>query len=362
MNSEHQIIENDSIDLVALLRQIYGQRRLIIKTALLGLGLGIILALITPNQYNATTVFIPNYGSSNVDASGLKGLASLAGFNLGGMDSGSKELSPMLYSQILQGVSFNKALLNAAIKTPESTHTLEQYLLEQNAGLLNVLKSYTIGLPGKILGLFKSDTKSTFDSGLETITEQEFDLIEELAELISLNVNDKDGYIELSATLKDPVVAAQITTLAKDLLQQEIIEIKTRGAKELVAYLTEQFEDKKADLNAAQDALSSFRDKNLSISSFRFSNVQTRLETNLSIVTGVFQNVSSQLEAAKLQVEKDTPVFSIITPVVIPVEKSTPNRFQIVVIWILLALVLSMGYVIVKDPIKKIIKEIQNGS
>ena len=359
MSSKQQIIEDDSIDLVALFRQIYGQRRLIIKSALLGLVLGIVVALLTPNQYSAATVFIPNYGSSSGDASGLKGLASLAGFDLGGMESGSKELSPMLYGQILQGVSFNKALLKAQIKTPESTTTLEQYLLDQNTGVLSTIKEYTIGLPGKILSLFKNETESLLDSGLETITEQEFELIKQLSELITLNVNDKDGYIELSSTLKDPLVAAQITTLAKDLLQQEIIEIKTRGAKELVTYLSEQFEDKKADLNAAQDALSSFRDQNLSISSYRFSNVQTRLETDLSIATGVFQNVSSQLEAAKLQVEKDTPVFSIIKPVVVPVEKSAPKRSLVVVIWVFIALVLSIGYALVKDPAKQIFKEIQ---
>ena len=357
MSSEQQIIENDSIDLVALFRQIYGQRRLIIKSALLGLVLGIVVALLTPNQYSAATVFIPNYGSSSGDASGLKGLASLAGFDLGGMESGSKELSPMLYGQILQGVSFNKALLKVQINTPESTKTLEQYLTEQDAGVLGVITS----LPGKFLGLFKSSPKeSTFDSGLETISPQEFDLIKALERIITLNVNDKDGYIELSSTLKDPLVAAQITAWAKDLLQQEIIEIKTRGAKELVTYLSEQFQDKKADLNAAQDALSSFRDKNLSISSFGFSNVQTRLETDLSIATGVFQNVSSQLEAAKLQVEKDTPVFSIIKPVVVPVEKSAPKRSLVVVIWVFLALVLSTGYALVKDPAKQIFKQIKS--
>ena len=361
MSSEQQIIEDDSIDLVALFRQIYGQRRLIIKSALLGLVLGIVVALLTPNQYSAATVFIPNYGSSSGSSSGLKGLASLAGFDLGGMESGSKELSPMLYGQILQGVSFNKALLKAQIKTPESTKTLEQYLKDQDAGVLSTIKSYTIGLPGKIIGLFKSsESKSSFDSGLQTLTAEEFELIKALEGIITLNVNDKDGYIELSSTLKDPLVAAQITALAKDLLQQEIIEIKTRGAKELVTYLSEQFQDKKADLNAAQDALSSFRDKNLSISSYRFSNVQTRLETDLSIATGVFQNVSSQLEAAKLQVEKDTPVFSIIKPVVVPVEKSAPKRSLVVVIWVFLALVLSTGYALVKDPAKQIFKQIKS--
>ena len=59
----------------------------------------------------------------------------------------------------------------------------------------------------------------------------------------------------------------------------------------------------------------------MSIATNRFSNQQTRLESELRTANAVFDNVVTQLEQVKLQVTKDTPVFSNVRPVVIPYEK-----------------------------------------
>jgi len=69
--------------------------------------------------------------------------------------------------------------------------------------------------------------------------------------------------------------------------------------------------------------------------------------------------VSGQLEQAKLQLEKDTPVFSVIRPVSVPVEKSAPKRSLIVVIWGFLAVVLSAGFALTRGPVNELLKEIK---
>jgi LPS O-antigen subunit length determinant protein (WzzB/FepE family) len=55
------------------------------------------------------------------------------------------------------------------------------------------------------------------------------------------------------------------------------------------------------------------------------------------------------LEQAKLQVAKDTPIFSTIKPVTIPTEKSAPKRSLILVIWAFFGFVVSVGVVLVKE-------------
>ena len=112
-------------------------------------------------------------------------------------------------------------------------------------------------------------------------------------------------------------------------------------------------------LTEAQNNLSNFKDSNFSVARSGFSNTQTRLETELQIATSVFQNVVTQLEQVKLQVAKDTPVFSIVKPVVLPNEKSDPKRSLIVLIWGFLGLVLSVGFVLAKDPLLTIVNQIK---
>jgi len=145
-----------------------------------------------------------------------------------------------------------------------------------------------------------------------------------------------------------------------DLLQNQIIEIQTKSSLELLSYLEEQYALKRDLLNKAQDRLSNFKDRNLDISTSSFSNVQRRLETELQTITAVFQKIVSQFEEVKLQVTKDTPVFSIIKKVVLPNKKSGPNRSLIVIVWLFLGVVFSSTFVLSKEPIQNIFKEINS--
>jgi hypothetical protein len=69
-------------------------------------------------------------------SSGLKGLASLAGINIGSSMEGAKEISPMLYGKILESYTFKKELLEAPLKNLEEVTSLRDFL---NKKLLHLL-------------------------------------------------------------------------------------------------------------------------------------------------------------------------------------------------------------------------------
>ena len=180
--------------------------------------------------------------------------------------------------------------------------------------------------------MFKSDAvAATFESvnGIESVSEDEHAYFKAIDEILTLSINDKDGFIEMIAQSENPQVAAQVAKNGELLLQQQIIAIKTKSSLELLQYLEEQYADKKVLLNEAQDRLSRFKDRNLNIATNRFSNNQTRLESELQTATAVFQNVVTQLEQVKFQVTKDTPVFSILKPRGVSQRKiSTKTKFN----------------------------------
>ena len=72
------------------------------------------------------------------------------------------------------------------------------------------------------------------------------------------------------------------------------------------------------------------------------------------------QQLASQVEQAKLQVNKDTSVFTTIKPVTVPYEKSAPKRSVIIIVIVFLGFIMSSGYVLVKEPLIKIIKSIKS--
>ena len=365
MNSSknNEQTDDDTIDIIELLSKIWNRKKFILKAIVLFGVVGVLVAVSTPNQYTASSMFTPNYGGQPSGSSGLKGLASLAGIEIGSGDK-NREISPMLYGKILESVSFKQQLLASPLKNFGDVKTLRAYF-EKNTStsVIEAVKEYTIGLPSKIIGLFKEDPKkSTFETvtGVESVSEQDMIFHELIEEMLTLSINDKDGFIEMISKSKDPQLAAQIAKNGELILQNQIIEIQTKSSLELLSYLEEQYALKRDLLNKAQDRLSNFKDRNLDISTSSFSNVQRRLETELQTVTAVFQKIVSQFEEVKLQVTKDTPVFSIIKKVVLPNEKSGPKRSLIVIVWLFLGVVFSSAFVLFKEPIQNIFKEINS--
>jgi len=357
-----QVFEDDSIDLIALLKQIYQGRKLIILSAFVAAILGVVVALATPNTYTSGATFIPQTGGDSKPSSSLSGLASLAGISLGGMSGGS-DIPPTLYPQIISSIPYKLDLLDEAIEVSDSEISLGEYLGDDSgSSVLGTLKKYTIGLPGTILSALRgssSEGVSQEQGEIYQISEDDRKLFEALNTKLILSLNEKEGFVTLEFSDEDKFVAAQVAERAKELLQERIIAFKNQSARELLDFTTKQYQENKTSYEALQDSIAIFKDQNLNISSSLYQNRLDRLERELNIASSVVEQLASQVEQAKLQVNKDTPVFTIIEPVTVPFERSAPKRSLIVVIWTFLGVVLSTGYVLVRDPAKEIIASIR---
>ena len=83
-NNSPNNFEEDSIDIIAILKSIWKARKLIIKTTSVFFIIGCIVALLSPVVYTAQTTFVPQVSEDQMSSSkgGLGSLASLAGINL----------------------------------------------------------------------------------------------------------------------------------------------------------------------------------------------------------------------------------------------------------------------------------------
>ena len=352
---------DDEIDLIELLKKVYLEKKFILKISILATLFGIVYALFQPNEFTSSTTFIPQL-SSGVKAGGssLSGLASLAGINIGSMDS-SSEFPPTLYPQVVNGIPFQLDLLSSQIKVGNETSNVKNYFLEKSSfNIFSTIKKYTIGLPALILSSFKDQQVSSVEFDIYSVTEDDKKLFEMLGKSLSLSINEKEGFITISYTDSNKNIAAQITQTAQNLLQEKIIEFKNRSSKEMLDFALKQYSDKKESHETLQDQKAIFVDKNINISSSLFQNKLSRLESEVNISESIVQQLAAQVEQAKLQVNKDTPVFTTIQPVTIPFQRSAPKRSQIVIVFGFLGLVLSIGYVLVKDLASAIIKSIKS--
>jgi uncharacterized protein involved in exopolysaccharide biosynthesis len=290
--------------------------------------------------------------------SSLGGLASLAGINLSAIiGSQPQDISPSLYPQIAESIPYRLALLEAKVGSNDTS--FRDYILAQSGGLaiLPLLKKYTIGLPGLLLNKQTDDNETLYNT-LYQITEEDKGLFKFLAQVVSIEVDDQEGLVSISVELADRMVAAQLAQAATNLLQSNIIAFKSQSARNNLDFIERQFESKRKEFEEVQDSIAVFKDQNLNITSTLYQNQLTRLESKFTVTSSVFQELAGQVEQAKIQVNKDTPIFTIIEPVSVPLERSKPKRTMMVIIWTFLGIVFSVGWVLVKSPVQQIIKEL----
>ena len=369
MEQPHQIPESDEIDLVALLQKVWHGRKIALKTSGLFALMGIVFALGSANVYTATTTFIPKGKSSGSVGGSLSGLASLAGISLGGMSGGDSEIPPTMYPMVLNSIPFLEKTLSLEVPLNGQNIVMKEYLLTQmyfkesnSFDFLNLVKKYTLGLPallkGTLFAKMNALPSAAENSTLKRLTHEDEQLFNYLKKLVTISVDKEEGFITLSVEDKDPQIAAIVAQNTQRLLQQEVIDFKIKNAQELLTFTETLYKEKKVAFEALQDELASFRDQHQNISSGLFENKLNRLESELAIARSVYEELSKQVEQARIQVSKDTPIFTIIDPVVIPNQRTSPKRTLIVIIWAFLGLIMGLTYILLKEPMTHLAKEI----
>ncbi|AGA80585.1 GNVR domain-containing protein [Echinicola vietnamensis] len=344
--------KDDEIDLLALAKTVWGRRKLVFRIVGGFFVLGLLIALLSPKEFTAKGTYLPQTSEGGKAGGSLSGLASLAGINLGGMSGGS-EIPPMLYPKIVGSIPFKKAMLTAPLQFEgiDQTVTYQEYYEEYySPGFLGYIKKYTLGLPGVIIKAIKGETEAeevvNKEGEMITVSGEELRHFKRLNGQISISFNDKEGFVELSTVMPEPKAAAQLAKYAEQLLQQEVIAFKVKNAAEQLKFTEERYQEKKREFGNIQTKLAHFRDRNQNISSSVALNQLEKLEAEYNLAFSVYSELAKQLEQAKLQVSKDTPVFSVIDPITVPAEKSAPKRSMILVVFVVLGLVISLGIIL----------------
>lgn len=350
--------KEDEIDLIELLQTVWNGRKTILKFVLIFFLLGLFIAIFSPKEFTAKTVVVPQ--TEGKSGGSLGGLAAMAGVSIGGGNS-SNDISPMLYPKVVQSIPFLKELLKVPLKFKDLEKEVtyqEYYKNHEKFNLLKAIKKYTIGLPGIILKAIRGDGKEVVlvknEEGIYRVTQEEKKLFDKIGGQLAINSNDKEGYVSLSFSMPEAEPSARMAQKAQQLLQNFITEFKVNKAKEELTFIEERYKEAKKEFDKKQYILANFRDRNQGLSTSRSRARLERLQSDYNLAFGVYSELAKKLESQRIEVKKNTPVFTIIEPVSVPVEKSKPKRGMILVIWLFLGVVLGVGTVFIKEWAKKI--------
>lgn len=359
MNKKRNVsYDDDSIDLIGLLSPLWKGKLFIIKSTLIFTLIGIFYSLSLKNIFTASSVFYPHYQSNEISQDrSLRNLAGIAGIDIG--SSNSDNIPTTLYPNLISSPEFKIKILNSKINTEENEITYREYLSNKTShfNLKNIL---LFPITFLLENFSKNESKpSNKNNNILEFDKKEYLLHVKLENIINIDLNEKEGFIELSVKDENPYVASQIAKVANEILQKNIIDFKLKNLNDTYKFISQQLDIAKNNFYKLQDDLAIFSDKNRNIKSDLFQNKYSRLESEYNISKNIYNELALNKEKTAIEVKKNTPIFTIIKPVVVPNVKSNPNRKLIVIMFFFMGLIITSSYTLIKLSIFEIWREIK---
>lgn len=355
-NQNNMPVEEQEIDLVELIQKMWINRWLIIKVTSVFVVLGVLVALFSAKVYTASCDIVPDTGKSG--NSKMSSLAALAGVNLGeGADVTA--LSPLVYQNIMNGTSFRKELMQTKIdfeKADKPVSFFDYYTSEEynKPGVFDYIKKYTIGLPFVILNAIRGEQPEPDYSAIgnsegptmETLSKDEYNALKILEQCVALTLDNKNGYVTITTNMPEAVASAQLAQAAVVLLQKYITEFKIAKVQSNLDFIQSRYNEAKKNFEDIQIRRAAFRDANTNTNKYSARVEAEKLDAEYTLAMNLYSELATQLEQAKIEVKKDTPILTVVRPVAIPYKKSKPQRLQILVAFTFLGVVAGAGLVL----------------
>ena len=364
-NQYTNLPEEQEIDLVELIQRMWVNRWLIVKVTAVFMVLGVLVALFSPKVFTASCDVVPQTSKSGPSSS-MSSLAALAGINLNAVQS-AESLSPEVYENIMGSTTFRKELMQTMIDFEEVGHPVsffDYYTSEEynKPGVLSYVKKYTIGLPFTILNAIRGEQPEPDYSGvggdsnaIETISKDEYDAMQILGESIGISLDDKKGYVTITANMPEAVAAAQMAQATLTLLQRYITEFKIEKVQSNLDFVQERFDEAKRNFEDVQARRARLRDANMNTTRYSARTEMERLDAEYTLAQGVYTSLAQQVEQGKISVKETTPILTVIKPVTVPYKKSKPQRAMILFAFTFLGAVAGMGCVLLVPAVAEIV-------
>ncbi|MDL2230481.1 hypothetical protein LJB87_01660 [Alistipes sp. OttesenSCG-928-L06] len=306
--------EQPEFDLLVLLWAWWDGRKRLILSALLGAVLAAGVAFALPREYTATVKLVARHDRTAVSPE-LSGLTSLVGLSVNPLRR-DEDLDAGLYPEIIASVPFLSGM--SRVQTGDAP-----------------LSVYLPGLRGR--------TVEFGPDGPENHEQQK--LLDAMRSHFRVGTDKKSGLITVSASLREPRAAAVAADSLVARLERYIIAHRIGKARDDLAFLSARFEESRREYHAAQQAYARFADANRHTAKESAAVERDRLYQEQLLAYNVYAQLAGQLETARLQVQEQTPVLSVLEPACVPVRHSWPRRSIFVLVGLLLGAAVPAGVI-----------------
>ncbi len=357
-NIDNQPYADDvqEIDIIELMSKLWKGRKKIIKWCIGGAVLGLIIGFSTPETFNASATLAPELEQKA--GGSVSSIASMMGVNL---NNSIDAINAELFPDVVHSTPFIVELFDLPV-------TFERKGESITAPLLDYMKHYQrkawwshiLSLPGKAMDLL---SKKSDDNGEPTelnpnnLPEAEREIVEFFAANIMVMVDKKTLKTQISLSLQDPLVVYAVTDTVVEHLKDYMTNYRSSKARQDVENLSMICEQRKADYYETQQAYARHIDSNKSVVKQSSRAEEERLQQEMNLAYQVYSQVAQQLEGARISEQQSKPVFAIVEPPVVPLQKAAPSKAKILIAFTFLAGCFAAAWILLGEDLMVRFKE-----
>ncbi len=329
--------------------------KLIMAISAIGGVIGFVYASFQKPTYKAVMTFVLDDAQGGGGMSGAMGLASTFGIDLGGGGGGGLFTSSNILELMKSRLVIEKTLLNSV--PFNNNGKIENISLAEYYIRINELREAWSKKPGfKDIQFAPSSDRSHFslqqDSILQTISGS---IVKN-----NLTIAQKDKKVSI-ISIEVKTENQNFSKLFCEQLAKETsdfyIETKSKKARINVDILQKQSDSIRGELNGAIVGVASANDNvyNLNPSLNVKRTPGTRKQVDVQANTAILTQIVAQLELAKVNLRKETPLIQVIDQPILPLEKDKVSRLKSLILGGFLAGFLTVLYLIFWQLYKKIV-------
>lgn len=362
-NQNNQYIgDEQEIDIMELISKLWKKRTMIIKWCVAGAIIGLIVGFSIPKTYKSGVTLAPE--TQQKTNTSVSSIASMMGVTL---NNSVDAISIDMYPDVVHSTPFIVELLGLPVtfewKDEQVTTNLLTYMLDYQK---SPWWDYVIEAPFKALGWVMSIGKEKVENptidiaslNIGNLPKKVRGVVRFFSENIMLNVDKKTGKTILSLEMQDPHVVATVVEAVMENLKNYMSDYRTSKARQDVENLSVICEERKAEYYTAQQAYAKYVDANKSVVRQSAQAELERLQQEMNLAYQVYSQVATQLEAARIQVQQDKPVFVILNPVTVPLTKTAPSKAKMLMIFTFLAGCCAIAWILFESYYWKKLKDI----
>lgn len=347
--------ENEGINFAEIFRKLFSNWKFIAKWTGICALIGLVVAFSVVSTYTISSRMAPENSSNSSNSGGLSSLASMAGINLGSLTN-SDALFPELYPSIVSSTPFVLDLFEVPLTVRYKGKEIESNYYEY---LLNCQKKpwydHVVSFPVKVIGwcasLFipKEDRVRGFvrlgEVDPANLTRAQETVAGKIKKSITVSIDKKTSVISIAVTDQDAQIAYKIEETVIENLKKYITTYRTEKARADLKYYEQLYEEAQREYFEAQSKYASFSDSNQGIVRQSVMIEQDRLMEEKDLKYSLYNSCAQQVQMAKAQVQRETPVVTTIQPPTVPTRDNESGP-KILALWVLVGLILSSLWVL----------------